>query len=420
MKAFCLALASFVLIFTVRCPADFALQPNDMLAITGDSITAQHYYSAIVEDYLLMCQPTPGLSVAQFGWAGETAPGFLARVNSDLYPFKPTFVTTAYGMNDGAYTALTDDIANTYRKAQTDLVDSFKKNGVRMVVIGSPKCVDTYTYKLRNGADAATYNKNLAALAEIDKEVAAKEGVLYADIYDDTTTVMQKAKTRYGDAYQFAGPDGVHPEQDCSLVIAYSFLKALGCDGAIGTLTVDYAAKQATAAPGQEIVSYQDGTLTVKSSRYPFCFPGHPDLPDYSAAAILKDVPFNEDLNRYMLIVKGLTTAKVKITWGATSKEFASADLAKGINLAAEFLNNPFCDQFNQVWHAVELQQSQDQILVESFLNKLARFKLMAPTATDALDQAAKAGIAQREIMNQQAAALVILIQHTIKIEPIP
>jgi len=61
MKAFCLALASFVLIFTVRCPADFALQPNDMLAITGDSITAQHYYSAIVEDYLLMCQPTPGL-----------------------------------------------------------------------------------------------------------------------------------------------------------------------------------------------------------------------------------------------------------------------------------------------------------------------------------------------------------------------
>jgi lysophospholipase L1-like esterase len=420
MKKSCFPLVALLSISALRCSAGLALQPNDMLAITGDSITAQHYYSAILEDYLIMCQPTPGLSVAQFGWAGETAPGFLARVNSDLYPFKPTFVTTAYGMNDGAYTALTDTIASTYRQAQTDLVDSFKKNGVRMVVIGSPKCVDTYTYKLRNGADAATYNQNLAALAEIDKEVAAKEGVLYADVYDITTATMQKAKARYGDAYQFAGPDGVHPEQDCSLVIAYAYLKALGCDGAIGTLTVDYAAKQATADPAQQIVSYQDGTLTVKSTRYPFCFPGQPDQPNFSAAAILKDIPFNDDLNRYLLVVKGLTTPKAKITWGATSKEFASTDLAKGINLAAEFLQNPFCDQFNQVWHSVLLQQSQDQILVESFLNKLARFKEMAPTATAALDQAAQAGIAQREIMNQAAIALVVPIQHTITIEPEP
>ena len=169
----------------------------------------------------------------------------------------------------------------------------------------------------------------------------------------------RRRKPRYGDAYQFAGPDGVHPEQDCSLVIAYAYLKALGCDGAIGTLTVDYAAKQATADPAQQIVSYQDGTLTVKSTRYPFCFPGQPDQPNFSAAAILKDIPFNDDLNRYLLVVKGLTTPKAKITWGATSKEFASTDLAKGINLAAEFLQNPFCDQFNQVWHSVLLQQSQ-------------------------------------------------------------
>jgi hypothetical protein len=42
----------------------------------------------------------------------------------------------------------------------------------------------------------------------------------------------------------------------------------------------------------------------------------------------------------------------------------------------------------------------------------------MAPTATAALDQAAEAGIAQREIMNQAAIALVVPIQHTIKIEP--
>lgn len=409
-----------LVLLTVRVRADFVLQPNDMLAITGDSITAQHYYSALLEDYLLMCQPTSHLSVAQFGWAGETAPGFLARVDSDLYPFKPTVVTTCYGMNDGAYTKLDDKIANTYRQAQTDLVESFKKHGVRTIVIGSAKCVDTYTYKLRNGTDAATYNQSLAALAQIDKEVAAKEGVLYADVYSATTTAMQKMKARYGEAYPFGGPDGVHPEQDCSLVIAYAFLKALGCDGAIGTLTVDFAAKQATASPGQEVISYQDGTLTVKSSRYPFCFSGHPDQPNLTAAAVVKDCPFNDELNRYILVVKGLTTARAKVTWGKNTKEFAAADLAKGVNLAAEFLDNPFCDQFNKVFNAVVFQQADDQILAESFLNKLARFKVMAPAAAVALDQAAQAGIAQREILNQNAAALVIPVQHTIQIQPVP
>ena len=73
MKKSCLFLAALLSISALRSPAGLVLQPNDMLAITGDSITAQHYYSAILEDYLIMCQPTPGLSVAQFGWAGETA-----------------------------------------------------------------------------------------------------------------------------------------------------------------------------------------------------------------------------------------------------------------------------------------------------------------------------------------------------------
>ena len=56
-----------------------------------------------MEDYLLMCQPTEGQKIVQFGWSGEQAPGFLARLDTDVYPFKPTVMTTCYGMNDGHY-----------------------------------------------------------------------------------------------------------------------------------------------------------------------------------------------------------------------------------------------------------------------------------------------------------------------------
>ncbi len=399
--------------FASLAKADLLLQPNDRLAICGDSITAEHQYTAFMEMYLLMCQPVEGLDAVQLGWAGETSQGFLARFDSDLMPFKPTVATIAYGMNDGGYTALTDDIAKTYRQNQTDLVEKLKKNGVRAIVIGSPKCVDTFSYKTRNGADAATYNHTLSALADIDKDIAAKEGIAYADVYGIFTSAMQKLKAQNGESFYIAGGDGVHPDYNGSFIIAYAYLKALGCDGNIGTLTVDMKANQATGTPGQEIVSFQNGTLTVKSTRYPYCF-GHND----GIEQIQKSISFNDELNRYLLVVHGLTTPKAKVTWGKTTKEYASADLEKGINLAVEFQDNPFSDQFGAVGNAVGVQEAQEQIYVESFLNKLKRFKDMAPTASDALDQAAAGGMTQHKLLVQKARDLVIPIQHTIKIEP--
>src|SRR5277367_1735616 len=137
MKKIFLA-ASLLLPFAYPAEADFLVQPNDNLAIVGDSITEQHLYSAFIEDYLLMCQPTPGLSVCQFGWGGEDARGCLARLPFDILPFKPTVVTTLYGCNDGRWTNLTDEIANTYRTNQTAIVETLKKAGVRVIIVGSP------------------------------------------------------------------------------------------------------------------------------------------------------------------------------------------------------------------------------------------------------------------------------------------
>ena len=49
--------------------------------------------------------------------------------------------------------------------------------------------------------------------------------------------VMTKAKAKYGKQYALAGEaDGVHPDENGHLVMAYAFLKALGCDGDIGTI----------------------------------------------------------------------------------------------------------------------------------------------------------------------------------------
>src|SRR5436309_11296314 len=112
--------------------------------------------------------------------------------------------------------------------------------------------------------------------------------------------------------------------------MAYAFLKALGCDGEIGTITVDLAGNKATGSAGHEIKSVENGVVTIESSRYPFCFSGDPKSPD-GTRSIIAFFPFNDDLNRFKLVVTGARSDQYKVTWGESSKEFSATELGKGI-----------------------------------------------------------------------------------------
>jgi lysophospholipase L1-like esterase len=382
---------------------DFLIQSGDSIAICGASITERKGYSVFMEDYLLMCQPTQGQTVYQEGWSGEKTAGLLNRLDSDLFPFKPTVVTTAYGINDGGYSALTPAIANRCRTSDTELVEALKSHGVRVIILGS-----------------STYNETLGGLAAIDRDVAAKEGVIYADVFDGTMAAMEKAKALYGASYVFGGSDGVHPGPNGHLVMAYVYLKALGCDGNIGTLTVDLGLDQATGSPGQKITSFHAGVLEVESSRYPFCFHGEPGQPSQDDGSMLGIIPFNQDLNRYMLVVRGLKATKAEITWGTESKEFTAEQLQAGINLAAEFLQNPFMDSFNKVDAAVHAQQSYETVLMKHILHPLSKQIKAAPQKADALRAAAAQGMEHDRALFQAEVALVTPVHHTLTIKPVP
>jgi len=419
MKSIPALLAAALITAIAPLRADLVLKPNDMVAICGDSITEQRLYSAFMEEYFLMCRPVEGLRAAQFGWVGEATGGFAARIESDILPFKPTVVTTCYGMNDGGYNAMTAHTVDAFRQATTTFVEKLKAGGVRAILLSGPGCVDSTAF-WRPGATAEEYNKTLATLSDIAKEVAAKEGVTFVDMHTPMMDVMTKAKAAYGDKYPFVTGIGVHPAGNGQIVMAYVFLKALGCDGAIGTITVDLAGSTATGTPGQKIVSCQNGTVEVESTRYPFCFQGTPDKPGQAEGSVLSFFPFNDDLNRYLLVVKGLKGAKAKVTWGAVTKEFPAADLAKGVNLAAEFLVNPFCSQFRKVDTAVQAQQAQESLLIRSLLHNVSAFKTIAPNSGAELDKVAADGMAQETKLFSAAAALVVPVDHTIKIEQEP
>lgn len=349
------------------------LKAGDVVAIVGDSITEQKLYSKFIETYLLACSEQNDLTCYQLGWGGETAIAFLGRMDNDLMTLKPTVVTLCYGMNDGHYTTYDENIGNGYRDPLAKIVAKLKDANVR-VVVGSPGVVDADTFKR---IAPAIYNDNLARLGEIGHKIAEANGMRFATVHDTMLNAMVAAKAALGGGYPVAGGDGVHPGENGHLLMAQAFLNGLGCDGQIGKIEVDLANK-AKASAGHEVISSDGGKVKLKSTRYPFCFHGG-EKDANGTVSILPYTKFNEELNRFTLVVTGLNGAKAEVQWGKTKKTFTTEQLAAGVNLAAEFLDNPFAPAFDKIMTAVANKQSYETFLIKNTLNPLRRLPAQVP-----------------------------------------
>jgi len=352
-------------------PSGLVLRHGDRLAICGDSITEQKRYSRIIEDYVTMCVPQLDVTVRQFGWSGEKMPEFYVRMTNDVLRFKPTIATTCYGMNDHEYRTYTDRIGETYSNSSREVIEAFKANGVR-VILGSAGCVGKVPpWQKDRSYTVDELNSNLGTLRNIDASLAESEKVGFADVFWPMLNAGKFARQRYGANYNISGPDGVHPNWAGHTVMAYAFLKAMGLNGDIGTYTVDLKKNEMKTSAGHEVMAARDGEFQIKSVQYPFCacepegaatkgYPvcGRDEVSrDNNILSGMSLIPFNQELNRLMLIVKGGNAQRYRVTWGTESKTFSAADLEHGINLAAEFPENPFNDAFAKVDAAIAAKQ---------------------------------------------------------------
>jgi hypothetical protein len=334
------------------------LKAGDRMAICGDSITEQKTYSRILETYLTVAVPELDITVRQFGWSGETADGFYNRLANDCLRFKPTIATTSYGMNDHGYRPYTPEIGERYKSNSLHLVRAFKDAGAR-VVAGSPGCIG----KVPSWTHSQDYSKedlnlNLCELRNIGIDLARSENVRFADVFWPMLTQDYFARKKYGEDYAVPGRDGVHPGWSGALIMASAYLKAFGLDGEIGTYRIDLDSGKATASKGHEVTRFSDGELHIKSGRYPFCAPGGDIAKDDNIRSAMSLIPFNAELNRLTLIVKGGRVERYKVSWGSESKSFSQEQLRTGINLAEVFPSNPFCDAFAKVDKAIAAKQS--------------------------------------------------------------
>lgn len=391
--------------------AEPALKDGDLVAICGDSITAQQIYSLYLQQYFMLCQPKANIATLQCGWSGEKAPSFGARLENDILSFKPSVVTVFYGMNDGLYNRVDPKTLAAFRDGLQDSVRKLKAGGVSTIVVASPGIVDPASYK-RPSSTAEEYNQTLAALRDAAREVAASEGVRFADIHAAMMDALAKAHAKLGENYAISG-DGVHPTPNGHLPIAYALLKALGVDGDIGTLTVDFKTGAAQGSPGHNVKGFKGGVLEIESARYPFCFSGTET--DASARAMSAFVPFNEELNRYRLVVKN-APAHTRVTWGDASKEFTAAQLAQGINLAAEFPDNPFSKPFEEAGKIMSKQQGSEVVQVRATINMIGQLRKYLPEGIGHYDALTQILVSKTEAARTPSRDAVKPVAHQIRI----
>lgn len=425
------ALSGYVLLPSPHRP-QLLLRRGDRLAICGDSITEQKMYSRIIEDYLTMCVPELKVTVRQYGWSGERAPGFLDRMTNDCLRFKPTVATTCYGMNDHEYRTYTDSIGDTYRTNQDAIVRAFKAYGVR-VILGSAGCVGKVPgWQRSQSYTVDELNLNLGTLRNIDVSLANSEKVGFADVFWPMLNAVGVAHEKYGTNYNVCGTDGVHPNWAGHTIMAYAFLNAMGLNGDLGTFTVDLEKNRMKTTEGHKVISSKDGEYEIRSSRYPFC-PCEPEAvaavhyPHCENDDITRDnsiqsgmtlVPFVQDLNRLTLIVKNGKAQQYQVTWGTQSKTFSAADLERGINLAAEFPGNPFGEAFAKVDSAVAAKENFETTEIKVDF----RPPHVSHPGPDAIVVQTEKVIVDDEKKHQELAeaisAAFVPVTHTIKISP--
>jgi hypothetical protein len=74
-------------------------------------------------------------------------------------------------------------------------------------------------------------------------------------------------------------------------------------------------------------------------------------------------------LNRLTLKVNKASAKNYKVTWGSTNRTYSAAQLAQGVNLAADFPVNPFSKTFDKVDAAVTAKQNYETHQIKNIFN---------------------------------------------------
>jgi lysophospholipase L1-like esterase len=348
---------------------------GDVVCFVGDSITRGGWFHSNV--FLFYTTRFPQLKLRTFncGRSGDRAAGALDRFSWDVLPHKPNVAVVVFGMNDVNVGGPQDEPLSQLEKLVTALHDS----GCRVTQV-TPTLYDesaSLDAPLKPGKDAslATYSAGV-------RDMAARLEHGWVDVNGAMQRITDE-KRKSDPTFTLIGPDRIHPGEVGHLVMAHTFLTAQGMPHDVARIVLDAKTASVVEQVNCEVGSIEagDGDITFACTEYALPF-----VPTEAARPALELVPFMEDLNREMLVVRNLTKGSYELQIDDRPVgNFTGDQLAAGIDLAG----NPETPQYRQSLEVTTANARRHEIESGPLRGVAYVRSMLLKAGIDPLDQAA-------------------------------
>lgn len=314
------------LMVLAQTPDKPVLRDHDRVVFLGDSITALHTYSRLVEVAVRLRHPDWSLTFVNAGVGGNTVKDALERLEVDVLAHQPTVVFVNFGMNDASYPDGSAD-AN-FEKNMVTLIDRLNKAKVRSIV-----WLDTTPYDA-NAGFVTPFNRHrvnrITELVDYAKTTGAERNLLVVPVNDAVTRAL--ASWKVAKRQENLMPDRIHPGSALLGVMAAQVLASIGLEVTPARFKASVA-EGVVRGPGLDGgIDWAPGStlaLDVTPSKAPLPFV----LP--FADAKLLDSPTLVSQASLQFALKGLPPKELFVVKAGTQDvgRFSGAQLSEGIEL---------------------------------------------------------------------------------------
>jgi len=340
-------------------------QAGERVIFVGNSITEMGYYESYIWLYYMLHFPGRRITVYNGGIGGDRAKNILDRFDDDVIARKPTTICLTFGMNDSGYfeflAANADSTAALRVKESAHYFEGIREKlkkypSVKKIMISS----SLYDETVKNAKNYFP-KKSLAIqqIAAFQEKAALEEHWGFVDFLRPMTEITLREQKK-DSTFTLTGSDRIHPGNSGHFVMAWLFLKQQGLAGKpVADVVIDAKAGKTetsencqisalsvstggahSAAPGELQFDYLANSLPYPQDSVPRLF----ENPHRQTEA-LKVIPFNEEMNKERLTVRGLGAGNYALTIdGRPIGQWTGAQLATGIDLAT-LTNTPEYDQ---------------------------------------------------------------------------
>jgi len=130
----------------------FPLRDGDIWVMVGDSITWQNHYTVYLEAFTRARYPKLKFATVNSGRSGEVFIQGIIRFKHSIAPYKPTFITAAYGMNDHTKTFPGElHFLDDPKSSPQRFIDAARATKARVVLVSASPLIAPPDYSTDGG-----------------------------------------------------------------------------------------------------------------------------------------------------------------------------------------------------------------------------------------------------------------------------